>query len=371
MPCLNEEGTIGLCVRAARTALENAGMSGEVLVADNGSEDRSRAVATEAGARIVDVKQLGYGNALRTGLRQARGTYLVFLDSDMSYDCADIPRFIEELRRGPDLVIGSRMRGGIDPGAMPFLHRFLGTPVLTALANLLFGCGVSDINCGMRGLRRTAFDRLDLHAEGMEFASEMMIKAARERFRITEIPIDFHVDQRGRSPHLRSFRDGWRHLQLMMHYCSVWVFFLPALLFLLAGFAAMLAAPSRPAEFLAASLVGMFSVTLGILVFLLGLTAQGHVKGSKYAKANNTPFLRFVRTWFRVETGVALGIIVMLLGALCMGGAILYLLHAAPELQFLAAKAAFFGAATFISGLEVAFASLFLGLFGIRVAEDE
>lgn len=370
-PCLNEEGTIGLCVRAARTALESAGMAAEVLVADNGSEDASREVARQQGARVVDVRHLGYGNALRTGLRQAQGQYLIFLDSDMSYDCADIPRFVEELRKGPDLVIGSRVRGGIDPGAMPWSHRFLGTPVLTALANLFFGCGISDINCGMRGLTRDAFKRLDLHAEGMEFASEMMIKAAREKLRIAEIPIVFHMDQRGRSPHLRSFRDGWRHLQLMMHYWSMWIFFLPAVLFVLAGFFAILAAPHALPSLLASSLTGIFSVTFGVLISLLGVTAQGHVHGPKYAKTGSTPLLRFLRTWFRVETGVALGLLVLFVGLLCIAGAILLAYRAAPGSQFLAAKAAFLGAAVFISGLDVAFASLFLGLFGIRVAEDD
>lgn len=371
LPCLNEESTIGRCVQAAKQALDGAGLSGEVIVADNDSVDGSREQALEHGARVVEVKYPGYGNAVRAGMKSAHGRFLIFLDADLSYDFADIPRFVEELRKGADVVIGSRFRGGIDPGAMPTSHRLVGTPAMTLLANLLFGCGISDINCGMRGLTREAFERLGLHSEGMEFASEMVVKAAQAGLRIREVPIQFHVDQRGRSPHLRSFRDAWRHLQLMMHYCSVWVFLLPGLFFTLGGFAAIVAAPGSLAGLTSICLAGLFSVTLGMLILLLGLTAQGHIKGNKYTQVSSKPMFRFVRRWVRVETGVFLGLLVMLLGGVFLVYAALHMRHASPSMDVVAFKGSFIGAAVFISGLEVFFASLLMGLFGIRVADDE
>ncbi len=378
LPCLNEEGTIGACVAAASQALRDAGIPGEVIVADNGSADQSQRIAEEGGARVVEAQFPGYGNALRTGLRAARGRYLIFLDADMSYDFADIPRFVEELRQGAGLVIGSRIKGGIDPGAMPPLHRWLGTPFLTHTANLLFGCRISDINCGMRALTREVFDRLDLHSEGMEFASEMMIKAALNKAHIREIPIRFHVDQRGRGPHLRSFRDGWRHLQLMMHYCSMWVFFIPGILLVLLGLLGIGMAPESPTTFLAVCLVAQAAVTLGVFILLLGLMAQGRVKVSKYAGQTDTLFIRFLRRWVNVESGVLVGALVALVGLAMLGWYARWLIldvppsvdRAARSNPFSTARNAFFGATALLAGLQVFCGSLYMGLFGIRVEKD-
>ena len=200
LPCLNEERTLAACIQSAWKALAAAGLSGEVVVADNGSTDRSREVALENNARVVLVQAKGYGNALYNGLKQARGRYLVFLDADMSYEFDHIPRFVAKLKAGADLVMGSRFRGTIDPHAMPPLHRYLGTPVLTFLANLFFGSRISDINCGMRGLRKELFERLRLRAGGMEFASELLIKAQLLKSRIEEVPTDLHPDQGSASP---------------------------------------------------------------------------------------------------------------------------------------------------------------------------
>jgi glycosyltransferase involved in cell wall biosynthesis len=215
-PCLNEERTLATCLRETRQALDAAGIDGEIIVADNGSTDRSQQIAIDEGARVVQVPDRGYGNALFHGFEMARGKFLVFLDADLSYDPAHIPRFVAAMREGADLVMGSRFKGRIHDHAMPRLHRYLGTPVLTRLVNLFFGCRITDVNCGMRGLTRYAFRRLGLRSGGMEFASEMVLKSARLGLRIAEIPTDLRPDQRGRRPHLRSFRDGWRHLRYLV-----------------------------------------------------------------------------------------------------------------------------------------------------------
>jgi len=376
LPCLNEEKTIGPCIRSVRAALDQAGVRGEIIVADNDSADRSAEIAREEEARVVDVRYRGYGNALRAGLEAARGRYLVFLDADMSYDGADIPRFVEELRDGADLVIGSRFRGGIDPGAMPYLHRIVGTPALTALANVLFGCAISDVNCGMRALTKEAFEGLDLHSEGMEFASEMMIKAAQAGLSIREIPITLHTDQRGRDPHLRSFRDGWRHLQIMMHFCSLWLFLAPGAGLALGGLALIGWTFGGPLGALA-PLVGLCAVFVGVQMLLLGVTAQGRVRGSKY-RQSDSPMYRLIRRWVRVDTGLVLGLVAALAGMAVVAWAMSRGLRSAGAsgpvpttcgLEVI--RHAALGAVAFICGLQVFFTSVFIGLFGLRVADDE
>lgn len=374
LPCLNEENTLAMCIRAARKALEEAGIRGEIVVADNGSTDRSREIALEEGAQVVDEKQTGYGNAVRAGLASAQGHYLVFLDADMSYDFGDIPRFVEELRSGADVVIGSRFRGGIERGAMPVLHRLVGTPGMTKLANILFGCKITDINCGMRGLTKEAFQRLDLHSEGMEFASEMIIKAAREKMRIVEIPTAFRVDRRGRAPHLHSFRDGWRHLQLMLHFCPLWLYLVPGFAFLLGGLAVIfvLSPGTAPRFLLTAFLIAQACAAVGVQVLLLGLVAQDRVKAPRW---RTVPFVRSFRKWFTLPKGLALGLSACLVGMVILGYALFYAVQSKATGQVSAFDAtslrlAFLGATLFVCGLQVFCTSLFLGLFGIRVADD-
>ncbi len=376
-PCLNEESTVEACVRGALQMLAECAVAGEVVVADNGSSDGTRDAAGNAGARVVDIQQRGYGNALRGGMREARGRLILFLDADLSYDIADAPAFVERLRQGADLVIGSRFRGGIDPGAMPWLHRVLGTPFMTAMANLMFGCGITDINCGMRGLTREAFDRLALNSEGMEFASEMMVKAAQMGMRIEEVPIRFHADQRGRRPHLRSFRDGWRHLQLMMHFCSVWVFLLPGLLLTLGGLALILLSLNPPVGLLT-YLVALCGTTVGIQVLLLAVATQSRVRSAKFERWRGTWLYRVLTHFIRIEKGLLVGSVVGFAGIGLFAAAAWRTAAAShPEgyvsLQFdlVATKLALLGVAVFLNGAQIAFASLFLGLFGIRVADDE
>jgi glycosyltransferase involved in cell wall biosynthesis len=238
MPCLNEAETLADCIAAAQRGLSNAGIEGEILIADNGSTDGSQDLARKLGARVVDVPEKGYGNALRHGMEAAHGRFLIMGDSDRSYDFAEIKPFVEKLRAGADLVMGCRMPAGggkIIPGAMPWKHRWIGNPALTFIGRLLFRCPAHDFHCGLRALTKEAFHKMDLRTTGMEFASEMVIKASLRGLRIEEVPITLHKDGRSRPPHLRSWRDGWRHLRFMLLFSPRWLLLYPGLAMLLAG----------------------------------------------------------------------------------------------------------------------------------------
>lgn len=235
MPCLNESLTLRTCIRKAIDNLTAHGVSHEIVIADNGSTDGSQAIATEAGARVVDVPVKGYGGALIGGISAARGQYVIMADSDDSYDLANVYPFVEKLRKGPQLVMGNRFAGGIEEGAMPFLHRYLGNPVLTFLGRLLFKSPCRDFHCGLRGFDRQAILALNLRTTGMEFASEMVVKSTLNGLRIAEIPTTLSPDGRDRRPHLRTWRDGWRHLRFLFLYSPRWLFLVPGALSLLIG----------------------------------------------------------------------------------------------------------------------------------------
>jgi glycosyltransferase involved in cell wall biosynthesis len=235
MPCLDEAATVATCVGKAKGFLERAGVHGEVLVADNGSRDDSVARAEAAGARVVRVAQRGYGAALRAGVQAARGRYVIMGDADDSYDFSRLDGFLEKLRAGFPLAMGNRFRGGIRPGAMPPLHRYLGNPVLSFVGRLFFRAGVGDFHCGLRGFDRARVLELDLRTPGMEFASELVVKAALAGWRIAEVPTTLDPDGRGRAPHLRSWRDGWRHLRFLLLFSPRWLFLYPGLALLALG----------------------------------------------------------------------------------------------------------------------------------------
>jgi glycosyltransferase involved in cell wall biosynthesis len=240
MPCLNEAETLATCIGKAQGFLERHGIAGEVIVADNGSTDGSREIAARLGARVVPVPERGYGAALQGGIAAARGRYVVMGDADDSYDFSALMPFVEKLREGYDLVMGNRFRGGIRPGAMPPLHRYLGNPVLTGIGRLLFRSACGDFHCGLRGFRKQAVEQLGLQTTGMEFASEMVVKATLLGQRITEVPTTLSPDGRSRPPHLRSWRDGWRHLRFLLLYSPRWLFLYPGVVLMTVGMLGML-----------------------------------------------------------------------------------------------------------------------------------
>ena len=239
MPCLNEAETLQICIEKAQRFLREHNLRGEVVIADNGSTDGSQEIARKAGARVVPVAARGYGSALGAGIQSARGTYVIMGDADDSYDFTALLPFLEELRRGSDLVMGNRFLGGIKPGAMPNLHRYLGNPILTSIGRLFFRSSAGDFHCGLRGFNREAILALDLRTTGMEFASEMVVKATLHRLRIAEVPTTLSPDGRSRPPHLRSWRDGWRHLRFLMLFSPRWLFLYPGILLLILGGLAM------------------------------------------------------------------------------------------------------------------------------------
>ncbi len=270
MPCLNEEETIVACVRTARAYLERSGVVGEVLVADNGSTDRSIELAEAEGARVVSVSEKGYGAALMGGIRAARGRFVIMGDADDSYDFSSLDAFVERLRAGDHLVMGNRFAGGIEPGAMPWLHRWIGNPVLSWLGRTLFGIPVRDFHCGLRGFRRQTVLNLGLHTTGMEWASEVVVANALAGRQITEVPTTLRPDGRSRPPHLRSFRDGWRHLRFLLLYSPKWLFLLPGLVAFIGG--ALLAT----ALVLTPITIGGVGFDIGTLLYACAATVLGY-----------------------------------------------------------------------------------------------
>jgi glycosyltransferase involved in cell wall biosynthesis len=235
MPCLNEAETLETCIKKARGFLERTGIAGEVVIGDNGSTDGSQEIARGAGARVVDVPRRGYGAALMGAVEGARGRYVIMGDSDDSYDFGKLDAFVAELRAGADLVMGNRFRGGIQPGAMPLLHRYLGNPVLSFIGRLFFRSDIGDFHCGLRGFRRDLVQLLGLQTTGMEFASEMVVKAALFKLRVVEVPTTLAPDGRSRPPHLRTWRDGWRHLRFLLVFCPRWLYLIPGIVLMSIG----------------------------------------------------------------------------------------------------------------------------------------
>ncbi len=318
MPCLNEAETIETCVRKAKSYLEDRGIKGEVIIADNGSSDGSQALASRCGARVVHVAKRGYGAALLGGIQAARGKFIIMGDADDSYDFTALDPFMKELHAGCDLVMGNRFRGGIEPNAMPALHRYLGNPVLTSIGRILFGSPSGDFHCGLRGFRRDPVLSLALTSQGMEFASEMVVKATLRNLRIAEVPTTLSPDGRSRPPHLRSWRDGWRHLRFLLLFSPAWLFFYPGVLMLLLGAVGMF--------WLVPGQQSVGGVTLGLNTLLFA--AAGVICGFQaivfymFAKTYairsgllpDDPVVARVRNALRLETGLISGAIAILVG---------------------------------------------------------
>jgi glycosyltransferase involved in cell wall biosynthesis len=364
IPCLNEAASIERCVSRAREALEGHGWRGEVIVADNGSDDGSAELAKAAGALVVFEPRRGYGSAYLAGFAAATGDYIVMADADLTYDFGDIPRFVEELDGGADLVMGNRMKG-IQPGAMPWLHRYVGNPALTGILNLFFRTGVRDAHCGMRAVRRDALPRLDLRTTGMEFASEMVIRAGKARLDISEIPIHYHP--REGDSKLSSFRDGWRHLRFLLVHSPNWLFIVPgaAMAFLgaLIALTVLLQIPVFGREWDLHSMVGgALLMIVGTQVLALGLCA--HAYGT-YFMGEQDPWFDRMRARFRLEHGLVLGGAVTL-GGVAVGAVILGIWVDRGFGALSEERLAVLAAALIIVGIQIFFSSFLLSIIGLR-----
>jgi glycosyltransferase involved in cell wall biosynthesis len=323
MPCLNEQETVAVCVRKAISALRTAGIPGEVIVADNGSTDGSVELAQAEGARVVNIEQKGYGSALKGGILAARGKYVLMADSDDSYDFSHAPRFVQQLRTGSDLVMGNRFQGGISDQAMPFLHRYLGNPVLSGIGRLFFGSPCGDFHCGMRGFRRDSFLRMDIRSTGMEFASEMVVKATLMRMKVSEVPTTLNPDGRNRPPHLRTWRDGWRHLRFLLMYSPRWLFLYPGIVLMLLGLAGcFLLLPGR--RVFHGIGLDVHTLLYAFVAILLGFQLIAFATFTKVFAITEgllpeDPRLNRMFRWITLETGLLVGGLLMSLG---VGGSI-------------------------------------------------
>jgi len=369
IPCLNEANSLAYCVDKAMKAFREAGLSGEVVVADNGSTDGSIQIAEERGARVIRVTERGYGAALRAGIAGARGPFIIMGDADDSYDFTDVPRFVEKLREGNDMVMGNRFSGGIKPGAMPSLHKYFGNPGLTAILNTLFHARIGDGYCGMRGFTRSLYDRLDLRSTGMEFALEMIIKSAQIGARITEIPIILWPDKRGRAPHLRSFRDGWRSLRFMLLYAPNWLFLLPGSALVLAGLFLVFWLLPGPRQIAPHVGLDIHTMIFGVIFTLLGtqiLSIGAFAKVFSYAARfdRGSVSLRRVLKRVTLETGLLVGGAVFLMGfAGCAWVTWQWAASGFGELHQI--RQVLFWSMWLFLGLQVIFASFFLSMLGI------
>ena len=373
MPCLNEVRTLASCIRKARDFLQRTGIQGEIVVADNGSTDGSQALCTELGARVVAVPTRGYGAALIAGIAAAQGRYVIMGDSDDSYDFSSLDPFVDQLRAGVDLVMGNRFKGGIRPGAMPPLHRYLGNPVLSFIGRLFFGTPARDFHCGLRGFNRAAMLSLGLRCEGMEFASEMIVKASLRGLRISEVPTTLSPDGRDRPPHLRSWRDGWRHLRFLMLFSPRWLFLYPGSVLLVAGLIGQIALIPGPLTLAGLTLdvhtllyAGGATVA-GLQLLLFAVFAKvfavesGILPGSRYVSV--------LRRYVSLELGIVVGLALLATGF----GLTVYSVIEWERARYGAfdpikgMRIVIPALTVTLVGIQVLFASLFLGVLDLKV----
>ncbi|MGA2963643.1 MAG: glycosyltransferase family 2 protein [Candidatus Korobacteraceae bacterium] len=376
MPCLNEAETLATCIGRAVQALRENGIDGEIVVADNGSTDGSQEIATRAGARVVKVSSKGYGNALRGGIDAAGGRYVIMGDADASYDFGQLPKFLEKLREGNQVVMGNRFSGGILPGAMPPLHRYLGNPVLTGIGRLFFDSPSGDFHCGLRAFSKKAYEQMELRSIGMEFASEMVVRATLLKMKIAEVPTTLAPDGRSREPHLRTWRDGWRHLRFLLLYSPRWLFLYPGIAVMAIGLftAAWLLPQSREVghvifdvrTFMFAIMllmVGFQAVAFAVFAKIFGIT-QGLLPPD--------PRLDRIFRYVKLETGLLVGGLLVFAGtagwtfALCHWRA----QHFGPMSPALNERIMVSAIAAFTLGLEVSLSSFFLSLLGLARRES-
>jgi glycosyltransferase involved in cell wall biosynthesis len=372
LPCLDEAETLATCITKAQRAMKQLAVDGEVIVADNGSADGSQEIARRLGARVIDVPVRGYGSALLSGIAAARSEFVVMADADDSYDLSDLEPFVDALRGGAELVMGNRFLGGIEPGAMPTLNRYVGNPILTRLGRLLFRSPSGDFHCGMRAFRRSSILSLGLRTEGMEFASEMVVRATLAKLRIVEVPVTLSSDGRTRAPHLRPWRDGWRHLRFLFLYSPRWLFFYPGVALMFVGVALGIALLPGPLHIGAVGLdVNAFvycavAVIIGFQAVLFSVLARAFAVG-----AGLLPPSRNTERIFRIvtlEVGLAVGALLLLAGiglsvytVWFWSGRSFGALSTSSTIRFVVPAAMLM-----ILGLETVLASFFLSILGIN-----
>jgi glycosyltransferase involved in cell wall biosynthesis len=372
MPCLNEAETLALCVRQAVAALRDNNISGEVVVADNGSTDGSQKIATDEGARVVPVPVRGYGAALMAGIEAAQGKYVLMADADASYDFGQLPRFLTKLEEGNDLVMGNRFSGEIKPGAMPPLHRYLGNPVLSAIGRIFFKIPARDFHCGIRAFRRDAMLGLNLRTTGMEFASEMVVKSSLANLRLAEVPTTLSPDGRSRAPHLRTWRDGWRHLRFLLLFSPRWLFLYPGIITFFIG--AILSLWLLPGP----QTVGRWTFDVDTLTYSLGLVLIGahisvfavsaRVFGTQEGFLPPNPKFQRIFNYINLEVGLVFGCVLLLIGLGILGYAF-NIWHGAgfgdlsPQRML---RLTLPSATCFMLGVEAIFGSFFLSLLGMN-----
>ena len=380
MPCLNEAETLATCIRKARNALDELAIAGEVVIADNGSTDGSQKIASYAGARVVDVSERGYGSALRGGITAALGEWIIIGDADDSYDFGSIAPFVRQLGEGCELVMGCRLprgNGHIMKGAMPWKHRWIGNPVLTFLGRLFFKSPANDFHCGLRAVTKEAFLKMNLASSGMEFASEMVMKASFAKLRVAEVPITLHKDGRSRPPHLRSWQDGWRHLRFMLLHCPMWLFIVPALVLFTAGGifgGRLLAGPiilGNVAFDTNTLLVCSMSILLGVQLGFFGIFARVFATLSGMVPSSRR--LQIILSALNLERGLIAGCLIALAGLAMLVSAVLFWRHAHyggisyPE----SLRRVIPGVTLVTLGVQTAFSSFFLGLLNLKAESQK
>jgi glycosyltransferase involved in cell wall biosynthesis len=379
MPCLNEAETLQICIEKALGYLERSGVVGEVLIADNGSTDGSQKIATDLGARVVDIASKGYGNALYGGIVAARGTYVIMGDADDSYDFSSLDQFVERLRAGDDLVMGNRFRGGIEPGAMPPLHKYLGNPVLSFIGRLLFKSSIKDFHCGLRGFRRYSMLSIGLRTTGMEFASEMVVKSTLGGLRLSEVPTTLKKDGRSRPPHLRSWRDGWRHLRFLLIFSPNWLFLVPGIIAFGLGLLGTIVLLFGPLVFheigfdVSSQLYLAALTVVGYQAILFALLTKLYARHEHFYLPRSKRFDSFAQK-VGLEQGVLVGVVAFLIG---LGLAIAQLV-AWAEVDFGALDAgtnlryAVAASLLMMLGFQTIMSSMFLGILSIdtRISDD-
>lgn len=375
MPCLNEAETLKVCIRKARQFLSQHKLDGEVVIADNGSTDGSQEIAQRAGARVVNIPTKGYGSALMGGINAAENEFIIMGDADDSYDFTDLHPFVDALKNGADLVMGNRFHGGIKPGAMPFLHRYLGNPVLSGIARLFFKSDIGDFHCGLRGFRKSSILSLDLQTTGMEFASEMVVKAAMRGLSIAEVPTILYPDGRTRPPHLRTWSDGWRHLKFLLLYSPKWLFFYPGIALTIIGVLLSIPLLFGPVHIgrvnldintlMYASLltiIGVQSVLFSLFTYVFGVNSNLLPQDQTTDKFLNR---------IGLEQGMILGVVMILLGFVSSLGAVVYW----SENRFgnidptFSMRLVIPGAVLFTLGFEILFASFFISILNIKLKQ--